>query len=536
MAELNPVEDLNLGPSAGSAPSNALGTLGAFAQVQNQLNANRLFQQQFAAKERLGQIIATSPTAEDGWDAAMKDPLVAPFAGEAYASFRQGQVALQQYTNEQQAGRDSGLKTVLSGIAASGSDPSKLAANINSRLQMLPEINRSAVAPAAASIVKSLTDGLPKDPAAAQQEYAKRVAAQGIGSGVMNPGGVDAIFGGATTQDNGGAIVSGTQKPGYLGGGFTPGSSLTKVPPPQVNVTAGGGARTLGGYGPSPLGGGPTGASPGNVTGAGGASPPPIAGNGQPLQLDPASLPKTQLDSSGQPIRDPAKQSYVEDQLKTFNSAQPMYDMAANSMARLDAADQNIQSLAKGGGWLTPGAGGQLRASLGNIINTASAIIDPTKPPPIDVTKQAAAQELIKDNINLGFQLAHTMFGGGREALGTIQNAIAAVPGIDNTPLGGRLLAGVLKAGAQWQLDQRQYKQMQLQKTGGDLTGSDEAFARLYPPSSYVEPVLKQFGLGPKGFESRQAVQSAFSQGLLGDPKDKAAQDAAIKLIKDNKL
>lgn len=533
MAELSPVEDLSLGPAPTAPGNNPLGTLGTFANVQNALNQNRLFQQTFAARQRLGEIIATAPDAETGWTQAMQDPQVAPFAGEAYANFRQGQVALQQYANEQQVGRDSGLKIVLGALGAGAADPSQLAPNINARLAMLPEQNRNAVAPAAMSIVQSLTAGLPKDPALARAEYNKRLVGLSVGSGVMNPQGIDSIFGSPTTINTGGGTVSGTQAPGYAGGGFTGNSLTPNVPPPQVNVTAGGGARTLGGYAPSPLGGGPAQSAPGNVTPP---APPAIAGNGTPLKVDPASIPRTQLDPSGQPIRDPATQKNVENQLDSFNKAQPMYDMAANSIARLDAVDQNIQTLAKGGGWLTPGAGGQLRANLANVINTASAIVNPSAPPPIDVGKTAAAQETIKDNINLGFQLAHTMFGGGREALGTIQNAIAAVPGLDNTPLGGRLLAGVLKAGAQWQLDQRRYKQMQMNQTRGDLTGSDEAFARLYPPTSYVEPVLKQFGLGPKGFESRDAVKAAFQQGLLGDPSDPGTLKESAKIIRDNHL
>jgi hypothetical protein len=520
--------DLDLTVGGQNAQPDPLARLGAFANLQNSMNQNRLFQQQFAAKQRLGQIMAAAPDPESGFAAAMRDPVAGPFAGEAISQYRQGMLANQQLQNEQQGGAQSGMKAVLSALPAGMADPSTLGPAIDAQLKTLSPVARDRVAPAIKSLVGSLTEGLPKDPDQARTLFNQRLAGIGIGSGVLTPDNIKGIIGSPTQIDSGDATRTGITLPPQLGGGFREtGAPVTRGVAPSVALSAGGGSQNLpgiaGGQGANPL---VPGGTPQPTTAPAPPATPPVAGDATPLLAPDSAIPKPQLGTNNLPVRDPAQQKSVEDQLKRFNDDQSSYDMSAQVASRLDAVKDNIQTLARGGGWMTPGAGGELRANLANAVNTASAIFKPGEPPPVDPNKIAAAQDTMKETANLGFGLLHQMFGGGREALGMYQGARAAVPGLDNSPLGGMLVADLLKSGTQWMQDQRNFKQDWLGRSGGDLTKADSTFAAQHPPTEYVKQVMNSYGLTPSGFKDVGAIQSALRDGLINH---KIAYDTSLK-------
>ena len=75
--------------------------MNTMAEVNNRQNQAKLFQQQFQAKERAGQIIAASPNLDAAFGLLAKDPLVAPFAGGIINEYRQGMLTLQQMQQSQ---------------------------------------------------------------------------------------------------------------------------------------------------------------------------------------------------------------------------------------------------------------------------------------------------------------------------------------------------------------------------------------------------------------------------------------------------
>ena len=107
------------------------------------------------------------------------------------------------------------------------------------------------------------------------------------------------------------------------------------------------------------------------------------------------------------------------------------------------------------------------------------------------------------------------MFGGQHQALGLVTDALHAVPGMDNTPLGAMLVGDLLKAGSQWVQGQRQFKQDWIARNANDLTGSDTAYVTLNPPSKLVQGVLDKYGLGAEGFKKPEDVRRQFQDGLL---------------------
>jgi hypothetical protein len=226
------------------------------------------------------------------------------------------------------------------------------------------------------------------------------------------------------------------------------------------------------------------------------------------------------------PKRTPEEQLVVHKLAEDWTASQPMYNAAANTIGNLEATKDEISNLAKGGGWLTPGATGTIRAQVANVYNTLHQILNPSDDKNlIDISKVADAQALIKNQHNQIFQLAHQMMGS-HASLGSLKEAFAAVPGIENTPLGGMLVADTLEAASRWQTDQAAFKQDWANRSRGDLRNADETFRQQFKPEDYMNQVLTKYGLGPEGFTSKESVRDNYKAGLL-------TRDMAAKILRD---
>lgn len=243
-------------------PVNPLQMMGQFAQVQNAVNQNKLFQQTYAAKQRMGQILATAPDPETGWDTIMKDPQVAPFAGEALNSWRAAQLAMTQQQGEQQKQSTDGFATFMKMMPAISADPSQAGNLAGAAMKLMSPTAAARNGPAIQSVFQSLTDGLPSDPAQAKALFNQRAAALNLAGG-FGPDVNKALYGTPGTQDTGGQIVPTLQLPPQFGPGMLTGpGTLTKTLPPTLTTGpfGEGGAEKpviLGGP-PNALGGGPS--------------------------------------------------------------------------------------------------------------------------------------------------------------------------------------------------------------------------------------------------------------------------------------
>src|SRR5271170_5936086 len=110
MPEVNPIVDTNLGPPPPQQGQggllggmNPLQAVGSIVGIQNAMNQNRMFQQQFQAKQAIGEIIATAPDLETGLQRAAQSPYGA-WAPDIINSYRQATLTQQQLANAQQEG------------------------------------------------------------------------------------------------------------------------------------------------------------------------------------------------------------------------------------------------------------------------------------------------------------------------------------------------------------------------------------------------------------------------------------------------
>lgn len=182
MADATAVQpDISLGvrPPAISG-ANPLTTLGGLSEIQNRLNANRLFQQEFYAKQKAGQIISQSDSMEDAIPAMLADPDVAAFAPGIINNIRQTQSTQMDIATKQQALNNTALGAVLhgTGMALASGDIGSLADSINAGMALVPPEAREATRSAVGSYVRALGEDLNKLPPDQQRaELQKRNAA-----------------------------------------------------------------------------------------------------------------------------------------------------------------------------------------------------------------------------------------------------------------------------------------------------------------------------------------------------------------------
>ena len=192
ISAVNPNISLNVagggGPNAPQSPGTGLGLgqMAGFAQLQQVLNANRLFQQQFSAKQQAGQIIAASPDIETGISNLLKNPSVASFAPDIVSELRNMQQTMTTTRGLQATQNRDAFGAVLKGATGALDNPSQLLPMMMTQLKLMPEEIQQRVLPAVQSFAQAMTSGLPADPVAGKQEYNKRLNASLLGSGVAN--------------------------------------------------------------------------------------------------------------------------------------------------------------------------------------------------------------------------------------------------------------------------------------------------------------------------------------------------------------
>ena len=197
---IDPTISLEAGRGVGRVePTNALGMVGQFAQVQNALNQNALFQQTFHARQVAGEIMAAAPDLESGLLAIQRNPDTAAFAQQIANGVRQTQLTLTQMQGEQQKQAQSGLEGFMKSLPAILADPSQWEATVKANLSVLSPTAQARVAPAMESIRQGLIEGLPADPTAARQVFNQRLGGFMIAGGVT-PDSIRALTGALPPQ------------------------------------------------------------------------------------------------------------------------------------------------------------------------------------------------------------------------------------------------------------------------------------------------------------------------------------------------
>jgi len=216
-----------------------------------------------------------------------------------------------------------------------------------------------------------------------------------------------------------------------------------------------------------------------------------------------------------------AQQANAETLQKEFSdSGLRAFNNATATLGSLNYMTQDLDALAKAGGLLQPGTGAAWRTAVAKGINTMAEmaglkdVFDPKAVSAIDAFN--------KETNRMGLTVLTTMLGNQREAAQTINNITTkAVPGIDNTFMGGKLVIESLKATTQRAIDQRNWENAWQARNQGNLNGADEAFNAAHPAQDYANAVLARFGMTPKGFASPAALKAAVANGFM-TPKQAA--------------
>lgn len=227
---------ISLGIKPAGSKENPLGNplelAGRFATIQNQLNQNKLFQQTFSARQKAGQILATSPDLETGLKNLYADPLTAPFAPEIVSSVRQGMLAQTQQYGELQTQALKGFDSFMKAAPGAIANPQSFDKLTDAYLATLSPQVREQVRGAIGNVRESLTAGLPSDPIKASAELRKRFAGLSTSAGVSPD--VFATAAGKPSQiDVGGGLQFGMTD--STSGSFAPTNQVGKTVAPGVH-------------------------------------------------------------------------------------------------------------------------------------------------------------------------------------------------------------------------------------------------------------------------------------------------------------
>ena len=409
-------------PDAGAYPAlgiqgpnaNPLEVIGGAAKTIEGITSMQTARQQYAARQKAGQILATSPDLDTAIDQMYKDPTVGPFAGEIINLVRQGQLAQTQIQGEQQTQAMNGIAAVMKALPGAVADPKLLPGLVNSQLAGLSKVARDRAEPAVKAVLSSLLDGLPNDPKEATAMYRQRLAGLATSASVGSD-----VFGTAAGRpqqiDVGGKIVPGMVSP--TTGAFTPaGDVLGKTLPPQILQGPYGeeGAQTA-----TPVGG-----AYGTGEGRGGA---PTTANTRSGQAPSGGGPRPMASGPGM-----TTQTYLTNRGTTMAKYQEALDNVvqngSNIMTTVDEARNALQDF-------KPGAGSSVYARLASVAQAFGAA--PELVDKIGNGDLAASQEFNKLMVNTTMGQIRTQLegiGGSRLSQQEFDTFQKNNPNIDTDP------------------------------------------------------------------------------------------------------
>jgi hypothetical protein len=248
----------------------------------------------------------------------------------------------------------------------------------------------------------------------------------------------------------------------------------------------------------------PVGTTSGGVTPSGAAAPP---ANPFTPRLMPTTGGFTSSVTPGSLEMQKSAGGAYEDARKKYEGAQDVKRQVAimeNNFRELNSAN-----------WSTAGTGAEARLNIGRAANSIfSALGVKDEKLPFDPDKIASWESLTKESLRLGFALSRSL--GAREAMQVVQSAIKANPGIQNTPLGARMVMNAIRESAQRDADYYRFA-TQYGTQRGHLVGADIEFNKINPPELYGRRAIVQ---------ARKDIPSEAIEALRADPSKAAAFDA----------
>ena len=493
-----PLPSLQVTTPETGAGAGALDTVAKFATIQNALNQNRLFQQTFAARQKAGQIIAGAPDLETGIKNMFADPDVAAFAGPIANDIRQQMDTQANVATKRQTLAQNAIDFAIRKTASALYDPALFATNLKSGLAAADPMTAPHMQPFVDSFVRSVGYGLPADPTTWTPQQKSKYQAN-LSGALLSAGFTDSslklIQGNVTTVP--GMTASGirgtqgvVQAPAFAGGGLTPtgqvipegmpASEASSTEPGPLSSTLQPQVVTRGdvfrGAVPS-LGGSMQG---GNLLVPGASATNPLATVPALASAGAATAP-----APGQAKAiEGAAQNYTEEGRKT-------YDAAVTGLGSVQYMDRAFDELSKNGGWEVPGTAVNARLGIAKGINTLAQVMGVAPADlPFDTSKVATWEDSNKETQRATLQLVNQMFGAQRESQLVVQGASKAIPGAENTPLGGKLVLKSLEQTMLREIDRRNFETNWFNAHSGNLIGANEAFNTQYKPQLYSQRAI----------------------------------------------
>lgn len=522
------------------APANPMALAESFAEIQNKLNQAKLFKEEFAAKQRFGEIMASAPDLDTAIVEAYKDPSVSGFALPLIQQATGTRNVIIDNMGKLAGQRKDAFGQFLSNVVNLAQDPSdgNWAAAKGTSLELATPESRSSLRTNMDHFQKAMNFGLSDDPETRQNQIVQRFTGWATAAGIGDKMGL--ILGAPAEVDMGGRTEFGLRAPvqggpewlgGQAPGSFLPGNALMKNRAPGVYEPGGVemGPGPIGGPGSGGVSGNQLGAGPGpGMAGgpAGGPGPAAIpdpgpsalrAGDGTPLMPADLSrwLPKPSAGYIGGKSTSELEQvKRLGDRFTTDDRDEYRAAQAASAMLREMEVGYDV--LNAEGGFQSTGAGGRLRNDVARLVTTVEQMVGSDKYS-FDPYKTSTAEQFNKNVTRLGFALVNNSFGAQREAATVIMNAIEAVPGLSNTYLGGKMLVNSLQSTSKRAQDEYEFKQIWANQRDGDLRGADTAFQEAHPAELYKEQMMARFGLPQGGWKTLAELQEAVKQGLVSE-------------------
>lgn len=220
----------------------------------------------------------------------------------------------------------------------------------------------------------------------------------------------------------------------------------------------------------------------------------PLASTGAPVPAGGGGSAVPVLGQDGKPLVEQIPPQITQGReavVKEFQTKDmDAYQAAQNTQAWVHQIESAADTMSKAGPAYMTGPYAQARLGLMSGANDVARSIGVTAP--FDQGALASWEEMKKATTTAGFELSSHYEGHARQAAATIMNATSAVPGMENSPVGLKLVAAGIHEGAQSAIDLHNYRQTMLNQTqGGDKFMSAETdFYTAHPAEQYAQRAI----------------------------------------------
>jgi hypothetical protein len=160
---------------------------------------------------------------------------------------------------------------------------------------------------------------------------------------------------------------------------------------------------------------------------------------------------------------------------------------ASEVLASLDVMDNAMDNMPTTG-MLSPGVQAGLRSDLAKTVNTIERVFGYKEGElSFNPNAVASAELLKKEQFRLGAALSRSI--GGREPGFIVQSAVAANPGLENTPEGYRRVSSSIRSMQQYKKDRANFFSEYIDEKG-TVKGAQEAFEQAHPRKEYVDQAI----------------------------------------------